>query len=178
MSKRIDDVISVLREIRNRYNGERGIQSIRALRIVATEQVAARRQVVRGVIDDALRRRLHLKSVPRDFDPLVVQWLGGDVTRLQEVMQRAALDDVDLRAIAEVMRRPSGPSNAPAYGSGTPKRPSSPTKRKLRRAASKQVVTVILDTDVAEVFPTAKAVNDALRSLIDNWSSLARRASK
>jgi hypothetical protein len=178
MSKLIDDVLNVLQLMRNQYGGERG--SARRLRISAVKQVAAKRNVGRNDIEDALRRRLSLKSVPGDFDPLTERWLIGDSAKLLEVLEQAALDDDDLRAIREFLGQPVVAHPAPSDGEGSEGQPGFSTKPKTKRSArtSRRIVVVVLDADVGEAFPTAKAVNNTLRSLIKILGKVPRRATK
>jgi hypothetical protein len=178
MSQLIDDVLNVLRLMRNQYGGGRG--SARRLRISAVEQVAVKRNVGRSVIEDALRRRIRLKSVPGDFDPLAERWLIGDSAKLLEVLEQAALDDGDLRAIREFLGQPVVAHQAPSDSEGSQGQPGLSTKQKTKRSVrnSRRIVAVVLEADVAEAFPTAKAVNNALRSLIKILRKVPGRATK
>lgn len=164
MSQLIEDVLNVLREMRSHYAGEKRLDQISSLRGIAVRQVAGRRNIGISTIEDGLRRRLALVSVPDDFDPLAVSWLkNGNPDGLRAVLDRAAKDDTDKHLIRTFFKPSSDRPNIAAIDQ-TPK-PARNSNTHGGTAVQKPIA-IILDPDVAKVFSTDKKVNDVLRALI------------
>ena len=156
-SRLIPDVLSVLAEMRALNRG----QPIADLRTEATIAVANRDGRLRTTIHDALARRLGLTA--QQFDELVGDWLHDRPARLKGVLESRAADSSDRQRLNEFFADSSWPAGIVV----APKR--------LRRPRRIRQISVILDEDVAVVFTNDKAVNDALRDLINIGHRVAKR---
>lgn len=159
MSRQIEDVLQILGEIRSVHQGADGDRSLQRLRRIATERLASRTSRDAASIHDALTRRLAVSAA--GFDKAVEHWLRGDNSRLREILEgnaHGADDDAAINAfLHDQLVLPFAPLSSPSTEPTVKTRPkSSPPKRRA----------IMLDPDVAKVFPTDRAVNTALRNLI------------
>ncbi len=137
------DVLAILDEIRQRYDGGRTGRRLSDLRREATEIVAKRTGRTITTLHDALARRLGLSA--GQFDHLVEEWLLRDSPKLCTLLIEKASREADR---VEIYR---------FCNTSLVLDPPPPPPRTL---------SVELDEDVAQVFRTSKAVNATLRAVI------------
>jgi hypothetical protein len=157
----MQDVLEVLTEMRELYQGRYRGRPMAEIRAEATEAVAARTGRTRTTIHDALARRLGLRA--GEFDAFVDQCFRGNSDGLRQVLAAHGLGMDGRARLTDLICVPVVPSDPP------PPDPPRPPRPKPRPIA------VVLDEDVAEVFRTSEAVNDALRGLLHLARKVAKR---
>ncbi len=170
----IQDVLAVLAEMRDLARGRLQGHPVADLRSEATEAVAVHTNRSRTTIHDALARRLNMTAP--DFDAVASEWLQGRPARLKDVLERHAADDSDRLLLREFFVDVAAPSMA-VHSNATPEivvQNAAPTRRPRRTRRPRQI-SVILDEDIAAVFTSDKAVNDALRDLLRMGRKVAKR---
>jgi len=163
----IEDLLAVLTHIQ-RLRHERGPLPVAHLRPEATRLVAQRRGCTYSAIAHAYQRTLDGPTA--DFDRDVEDWLARQPAPLRDRLLARAQTDPDRQRLDDFFR-------APLTLTGSDEQlpiPGLPTRKTAlaRRARPHRPTAVVLDSDVARVFPDSDAVNTALRHLIQ----VARKA--
>jgi len=162
MSDRIRQILEVLEQVRNNY---RPYSSVKGLRQEAVETVARRWGIGRTTVIDKYQRQLRpeINSTP-DFDRLVKAWLFDQSMELRAVLLEHCDDPWDPIQINEFFDTP-----AVAEGDDVGAGESAVTSSQLDETEAPEPLpktVVMLDDDVARVFPDSEAVNAALRTLM------------
>jgi len=158
----IEDLLEVLTNIQ-RLRNQRGPLPVAELRLEAARLVAKRRRRDNSTIANAYHRALGGDT--EAFDQDVEAWLSGQPAKLSERMLARAQNEIDRQRIDAFFRYPvtlvtvDEQLPIPGLPPGKPRRAS-------RSAKARRPVSVVLDSDVAKVFPDDEAVNSALRLLI------------
>ncbi len=108
MSKRVEEILEVVEEVRDNFRLRTSEQHITALRIQAVNSVAVRRGIAPQTVRDTFRRQLmpEVDGV-EDFDALLDSWLVGDSHDLAKVIETHASDQADVELIGGVFERVS-----------------------------------------------------------------------
>jgi len=97
MSKRIDEILDVLEEIKNIYSPEKDLRDIRS---EATKNVARKYGIAIETVVDKYTRQLDLGTF--EFDKLLTEWItNNNPTPLMERLLKYAVDDEDRKRIHE-----------------------------------------------------------------------------
>lgn len=108
MGQRIDDLISILVEIRQNFSVlDSAPDQIRRLRNEAEERIAQYRGVVKTTVKDAYTRKLG-QGAAAQIDEGINSWLGGDSSKLRMTMLNLASDQQDDLKIAAFFAEESG----------------------------------------------------------------------
>lgn len=100
MSQRIEEILEVLLEVRNKYY-QAPNASIRLLRISANNIVADRRKVRPWTVSDKYVRQLKPEIKGTEcFDRLLREWLINGSTELEQALCKHRSDNKDLQAIS------------------------------------------------------------------------------
>jgi hypothetical protein len=164
----IEDLLEVLTHVQ-RLRHQRGPQPVRALRVEATRLVGQRRRKDYDTIANAYLRMLGYSA--SEIDRAVEDWLAGQPARLHGRIRQRAEGGEDRRRIDEFFGYLAAEAEADEQLS-MPGLPAGKAPEGARKGKPRRPVLVVLDKDVARVFPDDEAVNAALRLLIQ----AARRA--
>jgi predicted restriction endonuclease len=101
MSKRIEEILDVLNEIRIAHRNDQSA-SARELRLRVLPKVAEKHEIALQTVQDKYLRQLrpHVENVA-DFDKLVDKWLATGATTLKTILDQHAVDSQDNEAIRE-----------------------------------------------------------------------------
>jgi hypothetical protein len=141
------DVLAILGEVRQRFDGDRTGRRLSDMRRESTETVARRTGRVVTTLHDALTRRLGLSA--GQFDQLLEEWLLRGSPGLCDHFVEKASHDADRAEIYRFFSTTLPPES--------PRLPPQPTP---------QALSVKLDEDVALVFRNSRSVNETLRAII------------
>ena len=101
MSARIDECLDVIGEVYLSFAsssaGIRMLSSVRNYRIIATKDVARRRNIAERTVADKYARQLNLNSAK--FGQLLFEFLSGEPGRLKEALIFQCVDGQDLNMV-------------------------------------------------------------------------------
>jgi len=96
MSKKIEQLLEIIEEVRDNYRTNNRNASIREMRIAAKRAVAARNDIEITTVSDAYIRRLRPDiQASSEFDKLLEGWLHDDSTELQVILLKHCIDNND-----------------------------------------------------------------------------------
>jgi hypothetical protein len=153
----IEDMLEVLTHIQ-RLERQQGGRAAAELRVEATHIVATRRGRAYDTVANACLRQLGFKA--REFERAVEAWLTGQPGKLRDRTRLRAQRGEDRRRIDEFFGYPAGEGADEQLAM-----PGLPTRRPPG-GARRGPAPIVLDKDVAKVFPDSEAVNAALKLLI------------
>jgi hypothetical protein len=100
MSQRVEQILEVIEEVREKFQSEKSYGSISRLRVAAVSSVAKRRGVFNQTILDKFIRQLRPDIyVATDFDKLLEKWLVHDSDELRNIILKHKSDYKDLELI-------------------------------------------------------------------------------
>jgi hypothetical protein len=103
MSKRIEEIIDVLREIKSRYSKGMSRNAFQAMRHTAVKAVATVRRIEPTTVSSKFRRELRPDiDGTGDFDRTVLAWLVSNSDELQHVLMKYAIGSSDRQRIHDV----------------------------------------------------------------------------
>lgn len=110
MSKRIEEILDVVQEVRKRFQNEPGGHSVKSLRIQALYSVAEQHGIQSTSVSNNFRRRLRpdIDGTP-EFDRLLEDWLVSGSDELGSILRQHASDSGDLERIKSVFTDISEP---------------------------------------------------------------------
>ena len=122
MSKKIEEILEVVQEVRGRFRNEPGEPSVTELRIQALYLVADRHDIQSTSVSNNFRRRLapEIKGTS-EFDRLLEDWLVDGSDELANVLRQHTSDSADLELIETMFISTSEPDLllAQEFGFGT-----------------------------------------------------------
>jgi hypothetical protein len=99
MSDRIEQLIDVIREVRDNYKAA-SLDAVSTLRTDAVRKIAIRRNILESTVSDKYRRQLNPPiSNTKDFDRLLAAWLQTGSSELQNALYTHSEDSADQRLI-------------------------------------------------------------------------------
>ena len=104
MSKRIEEILGVIEEVRGEFQNRTGYWSITPMRIRAVESVANRRGIEKQTVLDKFIRQLQPDiNVASDFDRLLEDWLIHDSDELKNILLKHTSDHQDVELIGNTI---------------------------------------------------------------------------
>jgi predicted HNH restriction endonuclease len=108
MSARVEQILEVIQELRERYRASRGIGSLSQMRVDATHAVADRRSIdYRSVQDKFIRQLRPDISTASQFDKLIGPWLKDGSATLKDIVMKHRSDKKDGLLIENAFYIPS-----------------------------------------------------------------------
>ena len=159
----IEDLLEVLTHIQ-RLHRQQGRRPVSELRVEATHIVAQRRGRGFNTIANAYLRMIGFTV--EDFERGVEAWLAGQPARLRDRARLSAQSGEDRRRIDEFFGYPVSAAGGEDEQLAMPGLPTRKAGSGVKRTQPRGPVSIVLEKDVAKVFPDSEAVNRALKLLI------------
>jgi hypothetical protein len=100
MSQRVEQILEIIEEVREKFQSGKSYGSVSRLRVAAVSSVAKRRGVSKQTILDKFIRQLRPDVyVAADFDKLLEKWLGHDSDELRNIILKHKSDYKGLELI-------------------------------------------------------------------------------
>jgi hypothetical protein len=96
LSAKIEQIIEVIEEVRERINSSRDAHAVYRRRVEAIRSIAARREITPQAVNDKFIRKLRpdINSLP-EFDDLLTDWFAQRSNKLQTILLNHASSDQD-----------------------------------------------------------------------------------
>jgi hypothetical protein len=113
MSKRIEEILEVVEEVRGRFESQPGLRYITPARVEAVKSVARRRGIAYHTVNDKFRRQLEpdIAGVA-EFDKLLEDWLVSGSLELRDILLKNAVDEGDISLINQFFYEAAGSEDA------------------------------------------------------------------
>ena len=97
MSQRIEQILEVIEEVRDKFQGQSGYRSVSHMRRDAVTSVANRREIEKQTVLDKFIRQLQPDiEVAAEFDKLLEDWLLHDSDELKNIILKHKSDSQDV----------------------------------------------------------------------------------
>lgn len=110
MSSRIEQILEVIEEVRDKYQSASSYRPIKRLRISAVASIANRREISnQAVLDKFIRQLRPDVGVADDFDKLLEQWLAHDSDELKNILLKHKSNYRDIELINNAFYKAPAP---------------------------------------------------------------------